>query len=138
MFGLGFSEILVLGVIALIFLGPEQLPELARTVGRFVNDLKRSTESITEDLKSQVRIDLDEKRRELSVETVRDSDLNPQIHVPDSGQEEKKEEQMDLFSEENMNRAQASVEIKKENDGDAQASLNNGASGPTTESKLKE
>jgi sec-independent protein translocase protein TatB len=66
MFGLGFSEILVLGAIALIFLGPEQLPELARTLGRFINDLKRSTESITEDLKAHVESDLREKRNELS------------------------------------------------------------------------
>jgi sec-independent protein translocase protein TatB len=103
MFGLGFSEILVLGVIALIFLGPEQLPELARTVGRFMNDLKRSTESITEDLKAQVNIDLQEKRRELSSESqdshAEHSDGKTELHGL-----EKKEEQMDLFSEDHMSR----------------------------------
>lgn len=70
MFGLGFSEILIIGVIALIVLGPDQLPELARTLGRFLNELKRSTESIKDDLKSQVNFDLDERRKEIYEEKV--------------------------------------------------------------------
>ena len=59
MFGLGMSEVIALGVLALILIGPKQLPEVARTLGRFINDLKRSTEGITEDLKRQAKIDLD-------------------------------------------------------------------------------
>lgn len=49
MFGLGFSEIVVIGILALILLGPEQLPDLARTIGRFVNDLKRTTDGLKEE-----------------------------------------------------------------------------------------
>lgn len=52
MFGLGFSEIVVLGVLALILLGPEQLPDLARKLGRFVNDLKRTTDGLKEEFKN--------------------------------------------------------------------------------------
>lgn len=59
MFGLGMGEILVLAVLGLILIGPDQLPELARTIGRFINDLKRSTEGLTDDLKKQARADLD-------------------------------------------------------------------------------
>lgn len=47
MFGLSFSEIMLIGVIALIVIGPEKLPKVARTVGhllgraqRYVNDVK--------------------------------------------------------------------------------------------------
>ncbi|MGL4574412.1 MAG: Sec-independent protein translocase protein TatB [Burkholderiaceae bacterium] len=47
MFDIGFSELLVIGVVALIVLGPERLPKVARTVGqwlgkaqRYVNDVK--------------------------------------------------------------------------------------------------
>lgn len=43
MFNLGFSELILLGIIALIFIGPQQLPEVARTLGRFLNELKRAT-----------------------------------------------------------------------------------------------
>lgn len=59
MFGLGMSEIILLGVLALILIGPQQLPEVARTLGRFINDLKRSAEGLTEDIKQQARVDLD-------------------------------------------------------------------------------
>ena len=52
MFGLGFSEIAIIGVLALILLGPEQLPDLARKLGRFINDLKRTTDGIKEEFKS--------------------------------------------------------------------------------------
>lgn len=59
MFGLGMSELILLGVLALILIGPQQLPEVARTLGRFLNDLKRSAEGLTEDIKHQARVDLD-------------------------------------------------------------------------------
>lgn len=59
MFGLGMSELILLGVLALILIGPQQLPEVARTLGRFINDLKRSAEGLTEDIKQQARVDLD-------------------------------------------------------------------------------
>lgn len=57
MFGLGMSEIIFLGVLALIIIGPKELPELARTLGRFLNELKRSTNVLSEELKQQARID---------------------------------------------------------------------------------
>lgn len=59
MFGLSFGEILFLGVLALIVVGPKQLPELARYLGRFLNEVKRSTEELTGDLKRQARADFD-------------------------------------------------------------------------------
>ncbi|MBO9668227.1 MAG: twin-arginine translocase TatA/TatE family subunit [Bdellovibrio sp.] len=57
MFGLGMSEIIFLAVLALIVIGPKELPQLARTLGRFLNELKRSTDSLTDELKTQARID---------------------------------------------------------------------------------
>lgn len=42
MFNLGMSEIFIICVIALIFIGPKQLPEIARTIARFLNELKRA------------------------------------------------------------------------------------------------
>ena len=59
MFGLGMSEIILLGVLALIVIGPKQLPEVARTLGRFINELKRSTEEFTDEIKQQAKVDLD-------------------------------------------------------------------------------
>ena len=43
MFNMGFTEILVLGLIALVVIGPKQLPEVAKTLARLINELKRAT-----------------------------------------------------------------------------------------------
>ncbi len=47
MFNMGFSEMLVLGVIALLVIGPKQLPEVARVIGRTLNEFKRATGDLT-------------------------------------------------------------------------------------------
>ena len=44
MFGVSFSELLVIGLIALIVFGPEQLPDIAKTIGRFIGKLKVETD----------------------------------------------------------------------------------------------
>lgn len=72
MFNLGFSELLILGIIALIFIGPKQLPEVARTIGRLLNEWKRATSdfqsTLTEELKSDFSQRLAESRKEESTE----------------------------------------------------------------------
>ncbi len=52
MFNIGFTEMVVLGVLALVLIGPKQLPELARTLGRFMNEFKRSTDAFKDELKA--------------------------------------------------------------------------------------
>ncbi len=47
MFNIGFSEFLVIGVVALIVIGPKQLPEVARVVGRLLSELKRATQDLS-------------------------------------------------------------------------------------------
>lgn len=44
----------VLAAIALVVVGPEKLPGLARNIGRFVNDLKRTTNTIASDITDAV------------------------------------------------------------------------------------
>ncbi|WP_246845766.1 twin-arginine translocase TatA/TatE family subunit [Bdellovibrio sp. ZAP7] len=51
------SEIIFLAILALIVIGPKELPQVARTLGRFLNELKRTTSEFTDDLKQQARID---------------------------------------------------------------------------------
>ncbi|MFQ5901028.1 MAG: Sec-independent protein translocase protein TatB [Thermodesulfobacteriota bacterium] len=53
MFGIGFSELLVILVIGLIVLGPNRLPELARTLGKVIGELKRASE----ELKDTIELD---------------------------------------------------------------------------------
>lgn len=46
MFGIGAGELLLLFVIALVVLGPERLPSLARDVGKVMNDLRRTSDDL--------------------------------------------------------------------------------------------
>lgn len=47
MFNLGLSEIVLISIIALIFIGPKQLPEIARALGRALNELKKASEDLS-------------------------------------------------------------------------------------------
>lgn len=47
MFNIGFSEMMIIAVIALIFIGPKQLPELARTLGRLIGEFRKATDELT-------------------------------------------------------------------------------------------
>ncbi len=46
MLGLGFGEILIIGLIALLVVGPEQLPDLAKSVAKFLNEMKRTASDL--------------------------------------------------------------------------------------------
>ena len=54
MFGLGFGEILVILVLALVLLGPQKLPEVAKQLGKGFRDFKKATD----DLKGQFEQEL--------------------------------------------------------------------------------
>lgn len=64
MFNLGFSEIIVLGIIALVFIGPKQLPEVARVVGRLLNEWKRASNEFTDSFKQNDAFREWEERRQ--------------------------------------------------------------------------
>ena len=60
MFNLGFPELLALGGLALLVIGPKQLPEVAKVVARTLNELKRATKDITGTI-AQVKTDATSK-----------------------------------------------------------------------------
>ena len=69
MFGLGFGEMLLIGAIALIAVGPKQLPEVARTLGKFLNEMKRATGEFTKtfsDVSDSTRSAFNETRKSMN------------------------------------------------------------------------
>ena len=57
MFDLGFTEVTVVCIVALIIVGPERLPKLAKTIGIFFGKAQRFTTDIKHDIDEQVRSD---------------------------------------------------------------------------------
>jgi TatA/E family protein of Tat protein translocase len=50
MFGLGLGEILVILIIALVFVGPKRLPELARGLGRGIFEFQKAMQSMKDEI----------------------------------------------------------------------------------------
>ncbi|HKH77245.1 MAG TPA: twin-arginine translocase TatA/TatE family subunit [Rubrobacteraceae bacterium] len=49
-FGIGFQEVLVIAVLFLILFGPSKLPQMARDLGKFVNEARRSMEEFKSEI----------------------------------------------------------------------------------------
>jgi sec-independent protein translocase protein TatB len=57
MFDIGFSEIVVIGVVALIVIGPERLPKVARTLGHMFGRLQRYVNEVKADINREMELD---------------------------------------------------------------------------------
>lgn len=57
MFDIGFSELLVIGVVALLVLGPERLPKVARTTGHLLGRLQRYVADVKSDINREMQLD---------------------------------------------------------------------------------
>ena len=57
MFDIGFSEILVVGFVALIVIGPERLPKVARTLGHMFGRLQRYVNEVKADINREMELD---------------------------------------------------------------------------------
>lgn len=101
MFDIGFSELIVIGLIALLVLGPKRLPEAARTAGRWVGRVRRFMTEVKQDFDvemhkeelaelRQLKQDLEATRYVMEDATTTDSheiaaqpaSLTPTIHAP--------------------------------------------------------
>ena len=61
MFDIGFSELMLIGMVALVVIGPERLPKVARTVGHLLGRVQRYVSDVKSDI--QREMDLDELKK---------------------------------------------------------------------------
>ncbi len=59
MFGISGTELGIILIFALIIFGPDKLPQLGRTIGRFMNEFKRAQESVEQTIKAEMFKDED-------------------------------------------------------------------------------
>ncbi len=57
MFDVGFSELMVIAVVALIVIGPERLPRVARTMGHLFGRLQRYVNDVKADINREIELD---------------------------------------------------------------------------------
>jgi sec-independent protein translocase protein TatB len=64
MFDIGFSELLVIGVVALVVIGPEKLPRMARTIGHLAGRLQRYVADVKADINREIELEELRKMRD--------------------------------------------------------------------------
>ena len=69
MFGIGLPEMLIIAAVALIFIGPDKLPGVLRSIGKGLVELKRSTS----DVRSTVQDEMNKIEEEIELKDVRES-----------------------------------------------------------------
>jgi len=57
MFDIGFSELMVIGIVALIVIGPERLPKVARTIGLLLGRAQRYVSDVKSDINREMQLD---------------------------------------------------------------------------------
>ncbi len=62
MFGIGMPELVIIMVIALIVIGPQKLPELARSLGKGLAEFKKATDDFKQNMDAETRNEEEKER----------------------------------------------------------------------------
>ena len=81
MFDIGFSELLVIGVVALIVIGPERLPRVARTLGHLAGRLQRYVSDVKADINREIELDELRKMRDSMQQAAKDMESSVQTEL---------------------------------------------------------
>ena len=76
MFDVSFSELFVIAVVALLVIGPEKLPKVARTVGAFMGRMQRYVAQVKEEVSREVRFEELQKLQQEIKQSVENGVLN--------------------------------------------------------------
>ncbi len=82
MFGMGFSELLVIAVIAILFLGPDKLPSTMVEIAKFFRSMKQTVNSVKESINEEIHLEdikkeaMEYKQKLLEAETKINSTVN--------------------------------------------------------------
>ena len=69
MFGIGLPEMIIIAVVAIVFIGPDKLPGVLRSIGKGLVELKRATR----DVRSTVQDEMHKIEEEIELKEIRES-----------------------------------------------------------------
>lgn len=55
MFGIGLPELLIIAALALILIGPKKLPDLAKSLGKTLGELRKATDDVKETILEEIK-----------------------------------------------------------------------------------
>lgn len=70
MFGIGWQELIIIAVVALLIVGPKKLPDLAKSLGKGFSEFKKATEGVTDEIKDTLK---EEEKKPTSDDGLKDS-----------------------------------------------------------------
>ena len=82
MFDIGFTELMVIGLVALVVIGPERLPRVARTLGHLAGRLQRYVSDVKADINREIELDELRKMRDSMQQAASEmeSSVNTELH----------------------------------------------------------
>lgn len=87
-FDFGSGEILLIVIAVFLIFGPSKIPEMARGLGKFINDIKRASEDIKHEINREAdRQERDKKLAEYKTQVEKDLSDNNDISSSDSAEE---------------------------------------------------
>ena len=94
MFGLGIGEILIILVIALVFIGPKKLPELARGLGKGIREFNKARNELMDEVNRTEEVDKvslksDENKSEAVDEQLKKDQTNVDLAQSNTGDDGK-------------------------------------------------
>jgi sec-independent protein translocase protein TatB len=84
MFGVSITELIVIFLVALVLFGPDQLPHMARQLGKLMGDLKKGSDSVRREFYNTVYPPAQEIRRDLSASARDLRQLRSEVLAPSS------------------------------------------------------
>lgn len=76
MFDIGLSELMVIGIVALIVIGPERLPKVARTLGHLLGRAQRYVNDVKADINREIQLDELKKLQSQVTESAREMEAS--------------------------------------------------------------
>jgi len=70
MFGIGLPELLIIAALALILIGPKKLPDLAKSLGKTLGELRKATDDVKETILEEIKPIKDEMPNREELEEV--------------------------------------------------------------------